>query len=161
VAHARTAATRDVERARSVWLARQGERVPTIAAALHLSANTVRRWLKRFTADGLPGLTDESRSGRPATYTPEQGAEVRVTALTNPQELNLPFGRWPLDRLETYLHEQQGIPIKRSRIAEIFLAEGLRWRQQETWFGEWLAPAVAANRGALPRATPCRPRAAA
>jgi aminoglycoside phosphotransferase len=33
VAHSRTASTRDVERARIVWLASQGQQVPTIAAA--------------------------------------------------------------------------------------------------------------------------------
>jgi transposase len=159
VAHSRTASTRDVERARIVWLASQGQRVPTIAAALHLSAKTVRRWLKRFNADGLAGLTDEFRAGRPATYTPEQVAEVIATALTNPQALNLPFGSWTLDRLEAYLNEQKGIPIKRSRIDEILIAEGLRWRQQETWFGERVDPGFAEKRGALKRSTPRRPRA--
>ena len=104
--------------------------------------------------------TDEFRSGRPATYTSEQVAEVLMTALTNPQELNLPFGSWTLDRLETYLNAQKGTPIKRSRIDEIFIAEGLRWRQQETWFGERLDPAFAEKRGALKRSTPRRPRAA-
>ena len=120
----------------------------------------MRRWLKRFKADGLAGLTDEFRAGRPATDTPAQVAEVLVTALTNPQALNLPFGSWTLDRLETYLNEQKGIPIKRSRIEAILIAEGLRWRQQETWFGERLAPAFAEQRGAVKRATPRRPRAA-
>jgi len=160
VAHSRTASTRDVERARLIWLASQGQRVPTIAAALHLSAKTVRRWLKRFNADGLAGLTDAVRAGRPATYTPEQVAEVIATALTAPQQLQLPFGSWTLDRLEVYLDVQKGIPIKRSRIDEILIAEGLRWRQQETWFGEWVDPDFAKKRGALKRSIPRRPRAA-
>jgi transposase len=57
------------------------------------------------------------------------------------------LSRWTLDRLELYLNAQQGIPIKRSRIAEILIAEGLRWRQQETWFGERVDPDVATKRG--------------
>jgi transposase len=69
VAHSRTASARAVERARIVWLASQGQPVPAIAAALHLSANTVRRWLQRFTADGLAGLTDRSAPGaQPHTH---------------------------------------------------------------------------------------------
>ena len=74
VAHSRTAAARDVERARIVWLASQGVRVPAIATELNLSEKTVRRWLKRFNADGVAGLADAWRSGRPATYTPGQVA---------------------------------------------------------------------------------------
>ncbi len=160
VAHSRTAATRDVERARIIWLASQGQRAHAIAVALHLSVKTVRRWLKRFNADGLAGLPDAFRSGRPATYTPGQVAEVIATALTDPQQLNLPFGSWTLDRLEVYLNAQKGIPIKRSRIDEILIAEGLRWRQQETWFGERVDPDFAKKRGALKRSTPRRPRVA-
>jgi transposase len=103
MAHSRTAATRDVERARIIWLASQSQRIPTIAVALHLSANTTRRWLKCFNADGLAGLTDACRSGRPATYTPGQVAEVIATPLTDPQPLHLPFGSWTLDRLKGYI----------------------------------------------------------
>jgi transposase len=110
--------------------------VPAIARELRLHEQTVREWLKRFNAAGLAGLQDAARPGRPATYTPEQVGEVIATALTNPQRLGLPFGCWTLDRLEAYLNEERGLPIKRSRIDELLIAEGLRWRSQETWFGE-------------------------
>jgi transposase len=46
--------------------------------------------------------------------------------------LSLPFGCWTLDRLATYLNEQKGIAIKRSRIDEVLLAEGLRYHKQDT-----------------------------
>ena len=46
VAHSRTAAARDVERARIVWLASQGRRVSAIAAELHLSDKTARGTVK-------------------------------------------------------------------------------------------------------------------
>jgi hypothetical protein len=87
-------------------------------------------------------------------------AAVTAIALSNPQQLHLPFARWTLDRLEVYLNAQQGIPIQRSRIDEILLAEGRRWRQQETWFGGRVDPDFAEQRGALKRSTSRRPRAA-
>jgi len=119
-----------------VWLASHGQRVAAIAAELRVHVETVRHWLKRFNVTGLDGLRDAPRAGRPATYTAEQVGAVIVAALTNPQRLGLPFGCWTLDRLEAYLNEEQGLPIKRSRIDELLIAEGLRWRSQETWFGE-------------------------
>jgi hypothetical protein len=61
---------------------------------------------------------------------------VIATALTDPQQVGQPFGCWTLDRLEVYLNEERQVPIKRSRIDEVLLAAGLRWRSQETWFGE-------------------------
>jgi transposase len=149
LAHSRTAAARLVERARIILLANQGHWVPAIAHQLQLTAITVRTWLKRFNAVGLAALTDKPRSGRPATYTPQQVAEVLATALTPPEHLGLPFASWTLDRLEAYVNEQKGIAIKRSRIDELLIAEGLRWRTQETWFGERVDPEFAKKRGAL------------
>lgn len=147
LAHSRTAEARLVERARMLWHALQGLSVPAIASQLGLHAQTVRHWLKRFNALGLEGLHDLPRGGRPATYTPEQVAEVIATALTDPQMLGQPFASWTLDRLEAYLNEEKGIPIKRSRIDDLLIAEGLRWRQQESWFGERPDPEFAKKRG--------------
>jgi transposase len=147
LAHSRTAPARAVERARIVWEAHQGARVPVITARLGVCAATVRLWLRRFNAQGLAGLADAPRAGRPATYTAEEVGELIAASLTAPQELGLPFARWTLDRLATYLHEHKGIAVKRSRLGEILQAEGLRWRQQERWFGERPDPAFAAKRG--------------
>jgi transposase len=130
-------------------LANQGHRVPAIAHQLQLTAITVRTWLKRFNAAGLAALTDKPRSGRPATYIPQQVAEVIAASLTPPEQLELPLASWTLNRLEAYLNEQQGISIKRSRIDDLPIAEGLPWRTQETWFGERVDPVFAQKRGAL------------
>jgi transposase len=135
LAASRTEPARLVERGQILRLSLQGHRVPAIARALGVAEDTVRCWLKRFNAAGLEGLADGPRSGRPATYTPEQVGEVVATALTDPQGLGLPFGCWTLDRLAVYLNEERGLPIKRSRIDDLLIAEGLRWRTQETWFG--------------------------
>jgi transposase len=99
LARSRTAPVRMVERARIVDLAAHGWRVPGIAAELEVSQRTVRRWVKRFTAQGLAGLGDAPRSGRPATYPTAAVGALIAASLTNPQELGLPFGSWTLDRL--------------------------------------------------------------
>ena len=154
LARSRTAPAREVERARMILLASRGKRVPAMAQALELTETTVRTWLKRFNEAGLDGLQDRPRAGRPVTYQPEQVAEVIATALTDPRQLNQPFACWTLDRLATYLNEEKQIAIKRSRIDELLIAEGLRWRTQETWFGERVDPEFAKKRGSLKRSTP-------
>jgi len=160
LAHSRTAPARLVERARIIWYANQKLRVPAIAERLGLNERTVRMWLKRFAIEGLAGLNDAARSGRPVTYTGDVVAEVIASALTEPQKLGLPFASWTLDRLERYLNEQRTIPIKRSRIGDILLSEGLRWRTQESWFGEKVDPDFAEKRGPSKRSTRHRQRAA-
>src|SRR3712207_4041201 len=89
LARSRTAAARRVERARIVWRAARGETLPSIAETLGLSAETVRRRIRRFNAEGLAALEDHHRSGRPASYSPEQVATVVALALTAPKSLGL------------------------------------------------------------------------
>ena len=160
LAHSRTAPARQVERARIVRQASQGRMAPAIAAELRLTAGTVRAWIKRFNTRGVAGLEDRPRAGRPPTYTPEQVAKVVATALTDPKTLDLPFASWTLDRLAAYLNEHEAMAIKRSRIDEILVHEGLRWRKHETWFGERIDPAFAEKRGSSRRSTPRRRQAA-
>jgi transposase len=160
LARSRTAAARRVERARIVWHARQGETPPAIAEALGISAETVRRRIRRFNAEGLVALEDHTRSGRPATYSADAVAAVIAAALTSPRRLDLPFASWTLDRLATYLRDHRAIEMRRSRINEILLREGLRWRRPETWFGERVDPEFAEKRGGLRHSTPDRPMAA-
>ena len=147
LAKGRKAEARLRDRARICWLAHQGTHVPQIAADLDISQQMARRWINRFNAAGLDGLRDAPRSGRPPRYTTEEVGEVVATSLSLPESLDLPFACWTLDRLEAYLNEERGIAIKRSRIGEILQAEGLRWRTQETWFGERVDPDFAAKRG--------------
>jgi transposase len=167
-AASRTLPARVVQRAKMTRLLHEGERVRTVAERLGVGADVVRGWLKRSNAAGLEGLKDRPRSGRPATYTPEQVGAVVEASLTRPAALGLPFASWTLDRLAAYLQEVKGIPIRRTRIDEILAAEGLRWRARETWFGERVDPAFAekrhlsvssrATRGGRPRVAGLQPR---
>jgi transposase len=149
---ARTLPARMVERAKIIWYLHQGTRVPAVADRLRIGAKVVRTWLKRFNAAGLAGLEDHPRSGRPATYTREQVGEVLAAALTKPAALGLPFASWTLDRLTTYLHKRPAeaggpLPISRAQIDRLLKGEGLRWRSEETWFGERVDPQFAEKRG--------------
>ena len=128
-----------VGRARIILHAVDGLSAPEIAARMDLCGNTVRHWLNRFNARGLDGLKEDVRTGRPPTYSAEQRSTVITAALTRPSERGLPFALWTLDRVVSYLSEQ-GIAMRRSRISEIFIREGRRWRQQETWFGARVDP---------------------
>ena len=159
LAHSRTEPTRTVERARMIWLAHQGQRVAAIAQELRLCQATVRTWRKRCKCRGLVGVHAAPRPGRPTTDTPEQVSEVLATRLPKPQAVGLPFASWTLERLAASLQEVQGLPIKRSRIDELLLRAGVRWRTQAPWFGERVDPAFADKRGASRPSPPPHRRA--
>jgi transposase len=148
-----------VRRAQIVQHAVDGLSAPGIAARMGLCGATVRFWLKRFNERGLPGLEEDMRSGRPPVYSAEERSAVITAALSRPAELGLPFASWTLDRLVAYLGEKS-IGMKRSRASEVLLAEGLKWRQEETWFGPRVDPEFERKRGRSSASTPPHPRAA-
>jgi transposase len=153
MARSRTLGAGLVRRARIVMHALEGLKAPEIGTRMDLCGATVRHWLKRFNARGLQGLEEDVRTGRPPTYSAEQRSAVIDAALTRPADLGLPFAAWTLDRLVAYL-AGQGIAMRRSRISEIFIQEGLKWRCEETWFGERVDPDFARKRGPPCSSTP-------
>ena len=160
MARSRTLCAGRVKRAQLVLLAAEGREAGEIGGGLRLHARTARFWLKRFNAHGLAGLAESERPGRPPVYSADQVGAVIGAALTRPADLGLPFASWTLDRLVAHLGEAKGIAMRRSRAGEILLREGLRWRQEETWFGQRVDPDFARKRGRSSSSTPIRPRAA-
>lgn len=76
-ARAHTAPYWEVVRSRIVLLASEGFENKEIAARLDTSPQTVCKWRKRFYEEGLGGLEDRPRSGRPPSFPPrgEGGGE--------------------------------------------------------------------------------------
>jgi len=70
VARKQTAERRQVLRARIVLGAADGEDNARIAERLGVALNTVIKWRKRFFEEGMGGLEDRKRSGRPRSLFP-------------------------------------------------------------------------------------------
>src|SRR5262245_19823334 len=76
------------QRARIVAASWEGATVTRIAAELDCHPKTVYRWLHRFNADGLDGLGDLPRSGRPPRLTElERGHLIALARSTPPGRL--------------------------------------------------------------------------
>jgi hypothetical protein len=63
-----TAQQREVVRAMIVLQAANGEQNVKIAGRLGVAVNTVSTWRKRFVQEGLSGLGDRKRPGRPRRF---------------------------------------------------------------------------------------------
>jgi len=94
LARARKAPLRKVQRAWIVLAAADGQHNAQIAHDLGLHVDTVRTWRGRFAADGMQGLTDRPRSGRPPVYPATVVAQVKALACSLPAEHGLPLSRW-------------------------------------------------------------------
>ena len=99
-------------RAQMILLAaEQGLKVPELALIVRESEATVLRWLKRYRAEGMEGLQDAPRPGRPSAMTEAYKAELLAFVRRRPRSLGLPFSLWTLQRLVDYLAEQTSIRV--------------------------------------------------
>jgi transposase len=98
-----TAAYRQVLRAKIVLLASAGLANATIARRLDVTVNTVRKWRGRFGAEGLAGLADRPRSGRPRIYPAAVVAYAKAIACELPATKGVPLSRWSLGELRAEL----------------------------------------------------------
>ena len=67
-----TSPYRDVIRAKIILYAAQGLGNDEIGARLDTPRQIVSKWRKRFFEEGLPGLEEQARSGRPARFPPQR-----------------------------------------------------------------------------------------
>jgi transposase len=108
--------TRDARlrtRAQIILLAAEKHLVATeIAEIVREDDQTVRNWLKRYMAEGLPGLEDAPRPGGPKKITDAYREQLLRVVRQRPRSLGLPYSLWTLQRLADYMAEQTGIRVE-------------------------------------------------
>jgi transposase len=113
-------------RAPMVFLAaEQRLKVPQIAAIVRESEATVLRWLKRYLAEGLNGLQDAPRPGRPTQVTAAYRSLLLAAVRRRPRSLELPFSLWTLQRLVDYLAERTGIRVSDETVRRALKQAGI------------------------------------
>jgi transposase len=98
-----TAQYRQVLRARIVLAAAAGHTNVQIARGLGITASTARKWRRRFCTEGLDGLGDRRRSGRPRLFPAAVVAEAKAVACELPTSRGVPTSRWSLADLREEL----------------------------------------------------------
>jgi transposase len=120
-----TAQHRQVLRAQIVLLAAAGWTNAGIARKLGLAVNTAGKWRKRYAEQGMEGLRDRKRAGRPRGFAAAVVAEVKAIACELPATRGVPLSRWSLGELRQEV-----------------IASGLVGEVSTTTLGRWLAEDV-------------------
>ena len=96
-----------------------GYRVEIIAQMHNLSVASIYNQVKRFQTEGIGGLPDKPKSGRPSKATAEYVQLLEQTLQSDPKDKGYAFNVWTQARLRQYLAQQTGIEISRSRFQEL------------------------------------------
>lgn len=116
------------ERIHMVLLSDRHYSVPQIAAVFECSEATVREWLERFESEGVEGLRDRPRSGRPRKANAAARDVIRRQVETPPESLGYLFGFWTVATLCTHL-AVLGVCLSRAVLRRALLDLELVWRR--------------------------------
>jgi transposase len=89
---------------------------PQIAQIVRKNDQTVRRWFKRYNAEGINGLWDAPRPGAGAKVTPIYEEKLLSVVRRRPRSLGLDYSLWSLQRLVDYMAEETGIRVSTETI---------------------------------------------
>lgn len=123
-AHSRTIETRLAERAKIILGCLRGEQVNLIAENLKIRPNTVIAWRRRFEKNGIVGLYDHPRSGKPSKYGDKLRNQILATLEQAP-----PKGQacWDGPALATFLR------VSADAVWRVLRKEGICLARQRSW----------------------------
>jgi transposase len=132
-----TAPHAEVVRAKVVLLAAERLENTVIAARLGVHVGVVSRWRKRFAQEGMGGLADRQRSGRPRVFPAAVVAEVKAMACEPPEDRDVPQSRWSASDLAAQAVEEGLVEsVARSTVQRWLDADAIRpWR-----YRSWIFP---------------------
>jgi transposase len=118
------------ERMHAVLLSARGYDVGKIASILEYDEATVRRWIERYEAEGVEGLQDRPRSGRPRSAGAAAQDTVRRAIETGPEACGHPgVALWTVVLLQTHLLIGLGLRLSHSSVRRLVHAMGYVWRR--------------------------------
>jgi transposase len=100
------------------------------AGVLGDAPRTVENWVHRFEKEGLAGLTEADRPGRPSRLSPTQIVEVETALRQTPIEAGVEGGGvWEGKILSRYLKQKFEVELKARQCQRLFRRLGFRLRK--------------------------------
>ncbi len=114
-----TKEARVFRRAQAVRDVVKGHRLQTVSDTLHFTYSALRKWVHRFDQEGIAGLTDRPRPGRPPKVTCELAKHLDRLVDQDPLQHGSIHSQWSCQALATVLARQTGIQLSRESVREV------------------------------------------
>ena len=123
------------QRYRVIAAVRSGCSARAAAERVGVTRNTARRWVGRFNESGFSTFERVPNPiGRIPIIKGDQVRRLIITALSDPEELGLPFTVWTVKRLTEYCKEHDLIPdFTDEWVRRLLRREGLTPQRIRTW----------------------------
>jgi transposase len=117
------------------WVGLDGIPAPKVARLLGDGVRTVKYWIERFNNDGLAGLVEGERPGRPSKLSIEQLQELEVILRASPREQGVSANLWDGKTLSHWIRQQWGVNLGTRQCQRLFRTLGFRLRKPRPMVG--------------------------
>jgi transposase len=114
-----TKEARIFRRAQAVREVVQGHRLQTVSDALHFTYSALRKWVYRFANQGVQGLMDRPRPGRPPKVTCELAHHLDRLVDQDPLQHGSSHSQWSCQELASVLTRQTGVQLSRESVRAV------------------------------------------
>jgi transposase len=122
-----------VVRAKIVLASGEGASIGEISKKYSLDQQVVRRWIKRYIAEGYDGLRERKRTGRPSVIDPKVWQKLATLVVQSPEKFGLPLARWSVRELSAFLRQRYGWTVGRTSISDFLRSMALRPHKVRYW----------------------------
>jgi transposase len=112
-------AARVFRRAQAVRDVVRGQRLQTVSDTLHFTYAALRKWVHRFADQGVQGLADRPRPGRPPKVTCALAHPLERLLDQDPLQHGSNHSQWSCQELATVLARQTGIQLSRESVRDV------------------------------------------
>ena len=112
----KTKEARVFRRAQAVRDVVKGQRLQTVSDTLHFTYSALRKWVYRFAHQGVHGLVDRPRSGRPPKVTCALEQHLQRLVEQDPLEHGSLHSQWSCRALATVLARETGVQLGRESV---------------------------------------------
>jgi len=116
-------------RLHGVLLVAQGMRCPEVARLLGDSTRSVEYWVHRLEQEGLGGLVEKARSGRPRRLSQEQIQQIDRVLRGKPSDAGMRVHLWDGKTLSGWIEKTYGVELRVRQCQRLFRQLGFRLRK--------------------------------
>ncbi len=121
---------RQFKRLFAIQMIFQGIAAGDVAAGCFVERQTLRRWIKRFNAEGIDGLLDRPRRGRPRKIPPELDEQLE-SVIRDPSCADQTH--WTARKFHGYLREELELEVGYSAVVNWLHDKGFRLKVPRSW----------------------------
>ena len=122
----------------AVYQIKLGRSAEELEELYNVSHKSICNWVHIYNSDGINGLKDKPRSGRPPRLNSEQQNALKEAIVDKPEKFGYSSGVWSGPLVIDYIHNQFGVSYKKAQVYNLLRRLGFTFQRGKAFYPEAL-----------------------